>query len=502
MDKDFDRISVLTWREILYSKKILKEDALKVLARMYDYNKPATFLELSKKYGGHWTFYKNTLHKLGKKLLKELNYIEPLYWFGEILCQKQDGTNWEDVKFTLRKNLVTVLNTHNFKDVQLYSSVVKNNTVDESMENKEIYVIATDDYQYSNDSVKLKSSNRYDCINADNLTYTKILDKLEKQNSPIFIHITRKNPSRWSKGLFNALEKRATIYYSICMLDSNTIENPSLWWSIISGNKTKLTKESPSLKKNIPQCIKTNGIKQFISEDDNLQKNTNFNFKVINTDTDLNYLVSRLKISKKYNFSLLLYGPPGSGKSEFARKLCSELNMPIVVKRCSDILSRWVGDTEKNTASAFKEAQEKNAILVFDEADSLLSSRENADRTFQIQQVNEMLTWMESHPYPFICTTNFLDSLDEASLRRFTFKIKFNFMTQKQVKLAFKHFFGLTVKEKEINNLNNLTAGDFVVVKRKADILAITEFDELKRMLQDETKMKKSKELSSTVGFS
>ena len=82
-------------------------------------------------------------------------------------------------------------------------------------------------------------------------------------------------------------------------------------------------------------------------------------------------------------------------------------------------------------------------IINKDKNYSFLQNRNNAQRSWEISQVNEMLTRMESHEYPFVCTTNLLDSLDEASLRRFTFKIKFDFMTTEQVNSAIEHFFGI-----------------------------------------------------------
>lgn len=113
-------------------------------------------------------------------------------------------------------------------------------------------------------------------------------------------------------------------------------------------------------------------------------------------------------------------------------------------------------------------------------------------------KLNEMLAWMESHEYPFVCTTNLLDTLDEASLRRFTFKIKFDFMTKDQVNTAFDHFFG--IKNVDVN-IKGLTAGDLATVKKKADFLCITDLGELSKMLEDEVKVKKSKELQNSVGF-
>lgn len=230
------------------------------------------------------------------------------------------------------------------------------------------------------------------------------------------------------------------------------------------------------------------------------KKSDNYNFNLINADNNIEDLANKIKKTGKLNFSLCLYGEAGTGKSEYAKQLADILGLETVFKRASDLMSKWLGETEQNIARAFREAREKKAILIFDEADSFLQSRENAQRSWEISQVNEMLTWMENHPYPFICTTNFMNTLDEASLRRFTFKIKFKYMTANQVKLGFKHFFDKDVPD-EIANINGLTAGDFATVKKKIEFLGTDDIYELKQMLEDEVKVKKSKELSSKVGF-
>ena len=109
---------------------------------------------------------------------------------------------------------------------------------------------------------------------------------------------------------------------------------------------------------------------------------------------------------------------------------------------------------------------------------------------------------MESAEYPFACTTNLLDTLDEASLRRFTFKIKFDFMTDKQVHKAIEHFFGGINKEGIKVDIKGLTAGDFATVKKKADFLNISDISELIKMLNEEVKIKKIPELNkNTIGF-
>ena len=209
-------------------------------------------------------------------------------------------------------------------------------------------------------------------------------------------------------------------------------------------------------------------------------------------------LTQKIKKAGKLNFSLCLYGEPGTGKSQYARYLADTLGIEVVFKRASDLMSKWVGETEQNIAEAFAEAKAKKAMLIFDEADSFLQNRNNAQRSWEISQVNEMLTRMESHEYTFVCTTNLLDSLDEASLRRFTFKIKFDFMTTEQVNSAIEHFF--EIKNANVN-IKGLTAGDFATVKKKIDFLGTKDLSEITKMLNDEVKVKKSKELQNTIGF-
>ncbi len=139
-------------------------------------------------------------------------------------------------------------------------------------------------------------------------------------------------------------------------------------------------------------------------------------------------------------------------------------------KRASDLMSMWVGETEKKIAAAFAEARDTGAFLVFDEADSLLADRRFAHRSWEISQVNEMLTWMESHPFPFACTTNFGEHLDAATLRRFVFKVTLNYLSPTQAVTAFRIYFGLAPPA-EIATLTALTPGDFAVVRRKAALL-------------------------------
>ena len=216
--------------------------------------------------------------------------------------------------------------------------------------------------------------------------------------------------------------------------------------------------------------------------------------ELIRTDTNLERITRQLKLTGRKDFSLCLYGPPGTGKSAFVRHLAETLELPVVMKRASDLLEAYVGNTKKSIAKDFQEAMDKEAFLIFDEADSLLGDRRYAVRNWEVSQVNEMLTWMENHPLPFACTTNLMDRLDQASLRRFTFKCHFDFLGEEQLRLAFERFFGVTVTPRQVTGMSGLTPGDFALVDKKARIIGCeTDRNALVDMLKQELEAKESR---------
>lgn len=222
--------------------------------------------------------------------------------------------------------------------------------------------------------------------------------------------------------------------------------------------------------------------------------------ELTSADLDLSALTGQLKQTGSRAFSLCLYGPPGTGKSAYLRHLAEALQLPVLQKRASDLLDMYVGGSEKQIAAAFQEAIDREALLIFDEADSLLADRRQAMRSWEVSQVNEMLAWMERHPLPFACTTNLMEHLDPASLRRFTFKLAFRFMTREQTAQAFQIFFSRPVPE-ALQRLQRLTPGDFAVVRKKAEVLGVlADPDTLVRFLgQEEDEKRLSR---SSIGFS
>lgn len=233
-------------------------------------------------------------------------------------------------------------------------------------------------------------------------------------------------------------------------------------------------------------------------KEEKTESKTAFNPQLLNTDVDLSKLAERILGLNRLNFSMCLYGASGTGKSAYAQFLSEKLNIPMLKKRCSDLISKYIGETEENIAAAFAEAKEREALLIFDEADSFLQDRNGAFRSWEVTQVNEMLTQMEQHKYPFICTTNLMERLDKAALRRFTFKVRYDYLSDEQRSLCFEHFF--KIKDADLRHLPQLTPGDFVVVRDKAEILdCMNNPSELIKMLEQEQQNKMP--ISRHIGF-
>lgn len=194
-------------------------------------------------------------------------------------------------------------------------------------------------------------------------------------------------------------------------------------------------------------------------------------------DHDLGALAERLcRPGAPRAVSLLLSGPPGTGKSAFARHLAERLGMRPLQKRASDMLSRFVGGSEKAIAAAFAEARESGAFLIIDEADGLLADRRAATQGWEVTQVNELLTWMEQHPLPFACTTNLPERLDPACQRRFLVKIAFSALDSARAALAWRRFFGRTAPA-SLGALPTLVPADFALAARKARLMGTEEDD-------------------------
>jgi SpoVK/Ycf46/Vps4 family AAA+-type ATPase len=193
-----------------------------------------------------------------------------------------------------------------------------------------------------------------------------------------------------------------------------------------------------------------------------------------NADRDLATLAERLR--KHPHIRMCLYGPPGTGKTAFAHHLGRMLDIPVIVRRGSDLLGMYVGESEARIAAAFQGAHDDGAILVIDEADGFLRDRAGADRSWEVTQVNELLTQMEAFDGILIASTNLMGSLDAAALRRFDIKTKFDYMkpTQRSALLASvcgvdQEILGAGIV-RALDRLEQLTPGDFANALRQLDV--------------------------------
>ena len=201
------------------------------------------------------------------------------------------------------------------------------------------------------------------------------------------------------------------------------------------------------------------------------------------------------------NLSLLLLGPPGTGKTEFAKYIAEQLDRELIVKRTSDIISPYLGESEQNIARAFQEAADQGAMLFFDEADSLFINRENAMRSWEVSQTNELLNQMENFPGVLICATNFEKTLDLAVIRRFSHKVRFQFLSAAGNLQFFDRILcpllgrAITPEEQaRVSTLPALTPGDFKVVHQRFVFEPHRDFESLLEALQTESGHRKARD--------
>ena len=137
----------------------------------------------------------------------------------------------------------------------------------------------------------------------------------------------------------------------------------------------------------------------------------------------------RKKIARGAGVAALLSGPPGTGKTMVAGLIARELDLELYQVDLSKVVSKWIGETEKNLARVFDAAEEGHALLLFDEADSLFAQRtsdvKSANDRFANLEVNYLLQRVEAFGGITILTTNLETAIDEALKRRLASHIVF-----------------------------------------------------------------------------
>lgn len=138
------------------------------------------------------------------------------------------------------------------------------------------------------------------------------------------------------------------------------------------------------------------------------------------------------------NLTILLEGPPGTGKTMSAQVIANELQLPIYQVNIAQTVSKYIGETEKKLNALFDEAERCNAILFIDEVESFLGKRteiKDSHDKYANMETSFLLQKIESFKGILILATNHLEYIDEAFIRRIKFIVSLS-MPQKEERLA------------------------------------------------------------------
>jgi len=260
---------------------------------------------------------------------------------------------------------------------------------------------------------------------------------------------------------------------------------------------------------------------------------THYDLSLLNVET--RHPVERIvaSLQARPRATLCFYGLPGTGKTALGEHIARSLEKPLMIKRASDLMSKYVGETEQQMAQMFAEARREQAVLLLDEADSFLQNRQMAVRNYEVSEVNEMLQGMERFDGIFICTTNLFDRIDEAALRRFAFKLRFlPLRPDQRLRMFAIEAMGVPARPpadpavaahdddgdhdrgndpsarvpqalaQRLARLELLTPGDFAVVKRQAALLGEDPSpEEFVEQLEREHRAKPDVKFNKPLGF-
>ena len=230
--------------------------------------------------------------------------------------------------------------------------------------------------------------------------------------------------------------------------------------------------------------------------------------RFLNLDVPVEKLFERLKLwlerfrSGGEGHNLLFFGPSGTGKTAFARYLAESLHLQLTTKMAGEILSPFVGETERKIISSFREAE--GEALLIDEADTFFFNRSNATKSWEISQVNQFLCSMERFRGLFIATTNMEKIVDAAFFRRFPIKLGFSPpRSEQRFELVCSYFPAFHWNEADRERLfacEGLTPGDIKNVHRNLSFVKDLSLPEVIQELEHEASVKKAHK--KAIGFS
>ncbi|TVQ30734.1 MAG: AAA family ATPase [Wenzhouxiangella sp.] len=234
-----------------------------------------------------------------------------------------------------------------------------------------------------------------------------------------------------------------------------------------------------------------------------------YRLDTVNADEDLPELVAALKRSPRAR--LCLYGPPGTGKTRFVRYLADTCRLKLHEYRASDLLDKYLGESEQNIRRMFEACDKPGRLLFLDEADSLVGDRSGAHQRWEVSQVNELLKGLEGFDGLFVASTNLMGRLDPAVMRRLDFKIHFGWLQPDQRWRLFLDLArqgnvsvrGLVARRlrQRLDGMRCLTPGDFALLARRVAIRPVADAHALADLLEQETRHKPEIRAESGIGF-
>ena len=228
---------------------------------------------------------------------------------------------------------------------------------------------------------------------------------------------------------------------------------------------------------------------ELTSDDIVLNNDVKRHYKTLKQWIDYNpALMDEWKMQKRLRkgYRVLFYGPPGTGKTLTANVLGNETQKDVYKIDLSMVVSKYIGETEKNLELLFARAEDKNWILFFDEADALFGKRtgvRDAHDKYANQEVSYLLQRIEEFNGLVILSTNMKNNIDDAFIRRFNDIVKFTIPNEDERKEIWEKSFP---EESDFDNIPEqvkkyeLTGGNIINVIHFAGIQAVQKRQDLK----------------------
>ena len=231
-----------------------------------------------------------------------------------------------------------------------------------------------------------------------------------------------------------------------------------------------------------------------------------YSLQWVNCDGDLAAVSDGLRRNPQGR--ICCYGAPGTGKTAWAQWVAEQAGLPVLLCKGSDLLDKYVGGTEEKIAAVFRRADTLGEALIIDEADSFLFARQGAQRSWERSMVNEMLMQIEQFDGLLVISTNLMDALDPAVLRRFDVKLRFDWLTAAQAAaLATEHLalLGLppldATQLARLQQLKVLAPGDFAAIARRHRFAPFVHAEAWLQALAEECRLKAPLYGKRSIGF-